>query len=44
MDGTLAAYAADAEHRSIEALRRTYGDNRSVAQAKADPGGLASQP
>jgi hypothetical protein len=44
MDGTLAAYAADAERRSIEALRRTYGDNRSVAQSKADPGGLASQP
>jgi hypothetical protein len=44
MDGTLEAYALDAEHRSIEALRRTYGDNRSVAQSKEDQKTLASQP
>jgi hypothetical protein len=44
MDGTLEAYALDAEHRSLEALRRTYGENRSVAQSKEDPKTLASQP
>ena len=44
MNGSLKAYAADAELRSLEALRRTYGDGRSVAQARAEPGGLASQP
>ena len=44
MDGSLEAYAADAEHRSIEALRRTYGGDRSVAQSKADQKSLAAQP
>jgi hypothetical protein len=44
MDGTLEAYALDAEHRSLEALRRTYGDNRTVAQSKEDPKTLAAQP
>jgi hypothetical protein len=44
MDGTLEAYALEAEHRSIEALRRTYGDGGTVAQSKGDPKTLASQP
>jgi hypothetical protein len=44
MDGSLEAYALDTEHRSIEALRRTYGDNRPVAQSKEDVKTLASQP
>jgi hypothetical protein len=44
MDGTLEAYALDAEHRSVEALRKAYGDGRGVAQSKGDPKTLASQP
>ena len=44
MDGTLEGYALDAEHRSIEALRRTYGDGRTVAQSKEDLKSVAAQP
>jgi hypothetical protein len=44
MDGTLEAYAANAEQRSIETLRKAYGDNRTVAQSKDDLKTLASQP
>jgi len=44
MDGTLEAYALDAEHRSVEALRKAYGGGSNVAQSKGDQKTLASQP
>jgi hypothetical protein len=44
MDGSLEAYAADAEQRSLEALRRRFGDDRTEAQEKSQPKSLAAQP
>ncbi len=44
MDGSLEAYAADAAHRSLEALRRRFGDDRSEAQENSQPKNLAAQP
>jgi hypothetical protein len=44
MDGTLEAYALDAAHRSIEALRRTYGGDTAVVQTKEEQKTLAAQP
>jgi hypothetical protein len=44
MDGSLEAYAADAEHRSLDALRRRFGDDRAEAEDKTGPKSLAAQP
>jgi len=44
MDGSLEAYAADAERKSLEALRRRFGDGRTEAQDNSQPKSLAAQP
>jgi hypothetical protein len=44
MDGSLEAYAADAEHRSLEALRKRFGDARTEAEDNSQPKTLAAQP
>jgi hypothetical protein len=44
MDGSLEAYAADAEHKSLEALRKRFGDDRNEAQDNSQPKSLAAQP
>jgi hypothetical protein len=44
MDGSLEAHAADAAHRSLEALRRKFGDNRAEAQDNSQPKSVAAQP
>jgi hypothetical protein len=44
MDGSLEAYAAEAQHRSLEALRKRFGDDRAEAQDKSQPSSLAAQP
>jgi hypothetical protein len=44
MDGSLEAYALDAEHRSLEALRKRFGGERAEAEDKSAPKSLAAQP
>jgi hypothetical protein len=44
MDGSLEAYAAEAQHRSLEALRKRFGDDRTEAQDSSQPKSLAAQP
>lgn len=43
-DGTLGDYALDAEHRSIEALRKAYGDSRMLAESKTGQKAPGSEP